>query len=545
MDKEAVFNWQITMNKDIKNQNKYFIYARKSSESEDRQMASIDAQISELKKLADEHELNVVEIFTESKSAKGPGREVFNKMLARIHKGDAQGIICWKLNRLARNPIDGGQISWMLQQGAIQHIQTYGRSYYPADNVIMMAVELGMANQFIRDLSVDTKRGLRAKAERGWYPTYTTLGYIHNPYKKKGEKEIINDPERFDLVRKMFDMVLTGRYSVKKVWETARNEWGLTSKQNKKVAQSTIYRILNDTFYYGDFEYPKGSGNWKKGAHKPMITRQEFDQIQIMLGGKSNSRPKMHDFAFRGPILCGECGAFVTAESKVKRQKNGNVHSYTYYHCTKKKDPKCTQGAIKEEELQKQISKVLSDIELPSDFCEWALEVLKSNNVVESQSRTHIIDSQRKEYDRVLKKLDALIEMRASGDITSEEFGKNKTVYLEEKHRLEMLMDDVGQRADDWLERAEKYFEFAQVAKKIFDTTDSLDVKKGILMFLGSNLTLKDGILNVSLDKPLMYIKEASSEVKVMRERLEPLKNGFVETDLRDYYPLNPKMLRG
>ncbi|MGB2580626.1 MAG: recombinase family protein [Minisyncoccia bacterium] len=533
------------MNKDIKNKNKYFIYARKSSESEDRQMASIDAQINELQKLAEDNGLNVIEVLSESKSAKGPGREIFNKMLERIHNGEAQGIICWKLNRLARNPIDGGQISWMLQQGSIQHIQTYGRSYYPADNVIMMAVELGMANQFIRDLSVDTKRGLRAKAERGWYPTYSTLGYIHNPYKKKGEREIINDPERFELVRKMFDLMLTGRYSVNKIWQIARGELSLTSKQNKLVALSTVYRIFNDTFYYGDFEYPKGSANWQTGKHNPMITRQEFDQIQVLLGKKSTSRPKMHDFAFRGPILCGECGALITAESKVKRQKNGNVHFYTYYHCTKKKHPECSQQAIEETQLQKQISNVLGEIELPSDFCEWALDVLKSNNVVEAQSRTQIIGSHRKEYDRVLSKLDGLIDMRASGDITSEEFVKNKTAFLEEKHRLEMLMGDVGQRADDWLERAEKYFEFAQTAKNTFDKTDSLEVKKTILMFLGSNLTLKDRILSVSLEKPLMYIKEASNEVKAMRERLEPAKNGLVEKDLRDYYPLNPKMLRG
>ena len=405
-------------------------------------MASIDAQINELKKIAEEYGLNVVDTFSESKSAKEPGREIFNKMLERIHKGEAKGIICWKLNRLARNPIDGGQISWMLQQGSIQHIQTYGRSYYPSDNVIMMAVELGMANQFIRDLSVDTKRGLRAKAERGWYPTFATLGYMHNPLKKKGEKEIIKDPERFALVRKMFDSMLTGRRGVKAIWKIARNEWNLTSRQGRKIALSTVYRILNDTFYYGDFEYPKRSGNWKKGCHPPMITRQEFDRIQVILGNKTTTRPKKHDFAFRGPITCGECGALITAETKTKKQRNGNVHFYTYYHCTKRKNPNCSQVSVEEIKPQEQISRILGEIELPNDFCKWALDVLKSNNVVEAQDRTQIINSQRKEYDKVLKKLDALIGMRAGGDITDEEFSKNKTAFLEDKHHLETLMND-------------------------------------------------------------------------------------------------------
>ena len=281
------------------------------------------------------------------------------------------------------------------------------------------------------------------------------------------------------------------------------------------------------------------------GNHTPMITKEEFNKVQVLLGNRAVPRPKAHDFAFRGPIRCGECGALVTAESKVKRQRNGNVHFYTYYHCTKKKNPNCTQTSIEESELQKQISIILGQVELPNDFCEWALDILKSNNIIEAKDRTEIISTQRKEYDKILRKLDTLIEMRAGGDITDEEFTKSKTLFLEEKHRIEMLMNDVGQRADNWLDQVETYFDFAQNAKQTFDTTDSIEVKKGILMFLGSNLTLKDKKLNVALEKPLILIKGASLEVKAMYERLEPLKNAVVNTDMRDLYPLNPIMLRG
>ncbi len=533
------------MNKEIKKTIKYFIYARKSSESEDRQMASIDDQINELKKIAKENNLNVVEILSESKSAKNPGgRVVFNKMLERIHKDEAQGIICWKLNRLARNPVDGGNISWMLQQGTIQHIQTYGRSYYPTDNVLMMAVELGMANQFVRDLSVDTKRGLRAKAERGWYPGLATLGYIHNQFKLKGEKEILNDPERFYLVRKLWDLMLTGKYSPNKIWETAKDDWKLTSRKGNKIARNTVYRIFNDTFYYGDYEYPKGSGIWKTGNHQPMITKEEFNKVQFLLGNKATQRPKTYDFAFRGPMTCGECGALITAENKTKKQKNGNVHTYVYYHCTGRKKISCSQGSIEEAELQKQISNKLNEITLPNDFCEWALDVLKTNNIEEANGRNEMIKSQQAEYNKILKKIDSLVEMRANKEITDEEFAKGKNTYTEEKHRLEMLIKDVGLRADNWLDLVDKQFEFAKTAKEIFDNTISLEVKKDILMSLGSNLTLKDKIINIHLDKPLLLIKEASTEVKAMHEMFEPLKQGSNNEDMKVLYLQNPILLR-
>src|SRR3989344_5351777 len=206
---------------------KYFLYARKSSESEDRQIQSIDDQIKRLKELAVNQGLNIKKIYTESKSAKQPeNRPVFAEVLARIEKGEADGILCWQINRLSRNPIDSGRLSWLLQQGVLKSIQTIDRQYLPDDNVLLFSVETAGANQFILDLRKNVKRGTDSKLQKGWAPFKAPLGYLND----KAEKTITKDPERFNLVRKMWDTMLTGSHTPPKILQIANEEWGFRTR---------------------------------------------------------------------------------------------------------------------------------------------------------------------------------------------------------------------------------------------------------------------------------------------------------------------------
>src|SRR5579885_1713540 len=162
----------------------YFIYSRKSSEAEDRQVLSIESQITELTRLAEARRLRVCEILTETRSAKEPGRPVFQAMMQRISRGEAQGIICCKLDRLARNPIEGGAIIWALKQNGLEIVtptQTFRQS---DDTTILTYIEFGMAQKYVDDLSRNVKRGLRTKAEKSWYPSVAPLGYLNNKHKE-------------------------------------------------------------------------------------------------------------------------------------------------------------------------------------------------------------------------------------------------------------------------------------------------------------------------------------------------------------------------
>src|ERR1035437_9256907 len=173
---------------------RYIVYARKSSDQEDRQVQSLDDQISKLSELAIDHGLNVVNMYVESKSAKQPNsRPLFAQMIKDIEHGEADGILCWHVNRLSRNPIDSGILSWHLQQDKIKVIQTIDRQFLPQDNVLIFNIESGVANQYIIDLRKATLRGLASKLEKGWLPGIAPLGYLND----KEEKTLIIDPIRF------------------------------------------------------------------------------------------------------------------------------------------------------------------------------------------------------------------------------------------------------------------------------------------------------------------------------------------------------------
>ena len=536
------------------NKIKYFVYARKSSESEDRQVASIEAQIDELNKIAKQKNLEIVEVFSESMSAKEPGRPIFNNVIERIKDGEADGLLCWKLNRLARNPIDGGQISWMLQQSIIKHIQTFGQSYYPEDNVIVMAVELGMANQFIRDLSSDTKRGLMAKARQGWYPGVAKPGYINEKHSDKGTKRVLEDPERFHLIRNAWDLFLTGKHTVTQILDKLNNEWSFRTIKRKRLgdkpmAKSRLYEILTDTFYYGEYEYPRGSGMWHHGKHKPMIKEEEFDRAQVLLGRKGKARPKRHEFAFTGLIRCGECGAMVTAEEKWKRQKNGNIHHYTYYHCTKKVNPDCPQKNTRIEELDKQVDEWLSKIEINERYKNFAIKYLNKTNDKEFESRESILKSQQKEYNRCLTELDNLLRLKISPSnsdsslLSDEEYKKQKDTLTKKKARLEELLNDTGNRVEKWMSVAEQIYDFACFARIRFAKGDK-KMKKEILSALGQNLSLKDGKLTIQLKEPFKIIADTLSSVPEAKRRLEPVKIGINKGKTPAFADVNPTWLR-
>lgn len=509
---------------------RYFVYLRKSTDSEDRQVQSIEDQQNEAAKMAQQLNLTIIgNPYQESISAKNPGRPEFNKMLAEIKKGKADGIICWKLNRLARNPIDGGEIQWLLQQGIIKSIQTPGREYRSEDNIMMMSVELGMANQFIIDLRKDVKRGLYSKATKGWRPGPAPIGYCNDKYEEKGNKKILVDYEKFPLVRKMWDLMLTGNYTVPQIIEIANEKLGLRTgfkNKNQKLCICHGYKIFTNTFYYGEFDY---SGKTYEGLQEKMITPEEYDHVQKLLGKYGKPRSKTKSLPFNGIIRCGECGCSITADEKIKYVKSiKGMKSYMFHRCTKRKTGiKCFQKPISSADLQNQINKIVDSITLPETLLNFALDELSEENVRESANRNILIRNQQKALAECIKKIDNLIKIyictaNANRELISdEEFKDQKAGLMKEKSSIQRELKNLDERVNEWIELTERTFKFATYAKFWFSKADYAG-KTTILRALGSDFILKDGNISISLAKPYKIIAENLIKINTENATLEP-----------------------
>jgi len=499
-----------------------FIYARKSSESEDRQVQSIEDQINKLKELANNLGTTIKDILTEAKSAKKPYcRPVFDDMLKRIEKGEADGILCWQINRLSRNPIDSGTLGWMLQQGILKCIQTMDRQYLPDDNVLLFNVESGMANQFIIDLRKNSKRGMEGKADRGWLPSRAPIGYLN----EKLEHIIIEDKERFELVRKMWDMMLTGNYTPPQILKIANDKWGFRTAKTKRggggeLANSVIYKMFTNIFYTGMFEWSK---KLYKGNYKPMINLEEFDRVQALMGRNGKPRAKSHEFAYTGLIYCEECGSMYTASEKTKLiEKDQTFKTYVYYNCTRrKKGTNCSQrNPITLDKLEEQVDIELERYSILPKFKDWALEILNRENNKEIEDRTKVYETQHKAVAETQKEIDNLTKMRYRELIDDETFVKERDGLKDKITKLKSNLRSTENRAEKWLELTEKTFNFACYAREAY-TSGTLERKREIFSALGWNFSIKDKIVRIVANDWFVPIEKAYPELEAEYRRLE------------------------
>jgi len=499
---------------------RYRLYARKSTDTEDKQAQSLDDQVKYMTEIAKREDLRIIgEPIRESKSAKRPDvRPKFKALLQEIDDGEIDGIICWKLDRLSRNPTDSGRIQQLLQDGKLQHIQTAEKSYFPEDNAIVMSVEAGMSNQYIRELATNTKRGMRSKAEKGDKPGVPPVGYLND----KLNKVIIADPDNFKLVRILWDKMLTGTYSMAQLVDIAEFDLNIRTPVRgrtggKPIAYSSLCVMFKNPFYTGKLLF---NGEIYKGNQPRMVSDEEFERVQQIIDPTHTTRPKdkTYNFELRNLFKCGECGFAITAEQKFKTIKStGERKAYIYYHCTgKSKQVKCGQKHlhVAEDELMRQIKEKLSKFTIRPEFYKLAIEALAEQEdevVAKDQTKTLARD---KAIEKKKQAVANLRRMRYSGEADDDAWYFAEIQTLEEElAALQNVRNKAEHKARDWRALADETFTFARYAKEDFDG-DDLEKKRAVVVKLGEKLEILDRAIQFKPNKYFIPLEEMNEKEK-------------------------------
>ena len=493
---------------------RYFIYIRKSTDVEDKQMLSVDAQLYELKDFAAKYRMDIADIIIEKVTAKKPGRKKFNRTLARIEAGEAQGILAWLPDRLSRNSVDSGKIIYMLDESILLDLKF---PHFWFENTpqgkYMLANEFNSSKQYVDNLSVNTKRGLREKVRRGEMPGVAPIGY-YNDLKTKTAKV---DKRLAPIVREAFELYARGDKRLdeiadfmyaKGIQTRSGKVGGKKTKGKKPYHKNRIKRMLVNPFYYGHFCY---LGEVHEGKHKGIISKRLFDKVQVVLERRGKPHPVANDpLPLCGLVACS-CGMMYTAERHVKRQKNGNVHTYVYYRCTRKsKTVACREPHIRAEELDKQLSALLLDYAMPLVWADKLRELIREDETKEKAQYSTVTDALKANIAQLSEKLQRLLDSYLDGDVERDLYQDKRAEILGEKKRLQEQIEQATLGVLTWVEPMKTWIETAVSICNIAKS-DDLPAKKSLcLEIFGSNLKMRQKEVVINDDQFLNSPQENS-----------------------------------
>jgi DNA invertase Pin-like site-specific DNA recombinase len=560
-------------------------YRRKSSEDEDRQVASLADQAVALDEVAGRfriHPSQVVADFGESRSAKlSHARPEFQKMVEMIERGKANAILAWHPDRLSRNLGDVDTLVRLMESGKLTAIITpqYMFGNTPLEKYILIS-ECTRAKLENDNKGVNTRRGLIGKVRKGWRPGPARIGYLNDTTKPHGERDLVPDPERFDKVKRLLHLFLTGNYSVRILRKIAKEQLLLRTRQTRRrggkpLSLSHVYCLLTEPFYCGKFWWKSQETGEKvlhQGKHPPMITEDEFWQIQAILGKQPRPQPIRLFFAYTALMACGECGAAITAEeqcqmicgtckmkfaSKNKTRCPGcgipiesmaqkKLLHYVYYHCTKKRRP-CSQKAVRLEDLEAQIDRTLTRFNICEKYARWALDTLKSQETNDDTLNLRVDQDIKRERTKIkeeLADLNRFIVRQESAGWTL----MSREETLAEKQRLLVQLKSLeptdNSQATDGFDETASTLDYACHAR-LWLREGTLEQKREVFAALGSNLTLKDKKVRIDLTYPLPEIERMIEIASEIISRFEPTEHADKMGTISTFGTKIPDLVRG
>ena len=473
---------------------KYYLYIRKSTDEEDRQVLSLEAQLTELKEFAEKENVEIIETFIEKRTAKVLGREVFNSMLNKIESGLPHpiGILAWHPDRLSRNSIDGGKLIYLLDTGKLSGLKfpTFAFENNPSGK-FFLAIGLSNAKYYVDNLSENVRRGNRAKLRRGEWPGQKPFGYIYD----HRLRNIVPDHKKAKIVKTIYEEFATGKHTLKSISARLAALGGGKMKSN-----GAIEHFLTAKLYIGIMPW---KGEVYEGKFQPLISKQLFSKVQEILKNRRKPRKskKRHDFPFVGLFYCS-CGSMITAQFA-----KGNGGIYRYYRCTRKQGA-CAEKYIQESELKKKIIEKMQTIALPSFWIEKMKKKLEYEEKQQSQSAGAFAEANKKKIVAIQEKLDKLLEGYLDNLIDEESYRRKKEELVQQKTALkneqELLL---RKQMSGWIEPMREFINDIKYAGKIV-SEQSLGEIANFAQKIGTNRQLSQKSVHWNFALPFDFAAE-------------------------------------
>ncbi len=475
---------------------KYFLYARKSTEDDDHQIMSIEAQLFELREYARRENVEILQEFTESKSAKKPGRELFAEMITKIEASEGVGILAWHPDRLARNSVDGGKVIYLVDTGKIVSLRFPTFWFEPTpQGKFMLQVAFGQSKYYSDNLVENINRGIRQKLRRGEWLTLAPFGYVNNPKTRTIEPH----PTKSKIVARAFEEFAKGTHTLKSLSEFLA-ELGIETRHRTPLAKASIHRMLTNRAYLG---FVAHKGEYFDGRFEPILSLATFEAVQEILKRKAKPRKskQRHNFPFTGLLTCGQCGGAITAQ-----YAHGNGGTYRYYRCTKKKG-NCVQRYLREDLLVSQLKARLQSVALCDEWTKKMLEKVnewEKENVHSSQTFVQNLETEQSE---VSAKLDKLVSTYIDGDVPKESYLAKKEELMMRKLALTNQKEDFGRTGKNWIEPLRSWILDIQKAKKL-SLCDNFEDIKAFVQKVGTNHQLLDKSASFSFSEPWDFLAQ-------------------------------------
>jgi len=453
---------------------RFFMYVRKSTDTKDKQVRSIDDQLAELNELAQRESLHVVDVFQEKQTAKIPGRPQFDAMVKRIARGEANGILAWHPDRLARNATDGGSLIQLFDHGKLHEVRFPNLHFRgnPQDK-FMLTLAFGQSKLYVDNLSDTIKRSHRQKLKNGFWPNAAPTGYTLHPT----SKALVIEREAGALVRTAFERYASGNYSAAQL-AVMLGEQGLRGRWGGGLTPQRVLTILRNPVYSGLLRH---NGELYEGNHDPLVPKSLFDRVQEMLSRARRPKTRsLKPFRYRGLFSCAECGCMITSE-----KQKGHV----YLRCTKRKGA-CSQSYTREEHIDEQVRQAVASVGFPGTITRWVVNQLKAEGREMAQGHQEFVDAIDRKLQTCDTKLDRLLSVFLAHHIDDDEYQTHKNKLVEEKQRLREQRQSPAGFAN-WFEPAVEFMMACNTAFLLGINGKPDDILK-FFKKVGSNCTIQN-----------------------------------------------------